>query len=914
MKSRKNFLKDDHAHIPFSVIGVFLLIGSSVTAAYVSQLELDKADEISSTIDFNEIENLMRYAEADIATALNIAGMKGLKEVGKKPVIIPEDRSSDAYEVNCNRVKSIIMDELNIYLASNYLCESFNDGRYAINVVISNGEDLPIVSRDDICFKDLKMDLNRFTLPLIGPDAEKSHCTYLVADVLIDIEIKELDSKSNGKTVTTREINVSSVITSRYPLLKSLVDEYNETINGIGPLWAFTTVLSNVYSLARGYKHYSSGKPLNVVDNKHLAPLINGGLLFEEGLVFGSVDPLSLVDFSIESGKALKNSDEQSSTDVFNGMEGDEFTVHTDDFSKGTANVDAGDDENTSIDDSPHINISEIAQGVLYDYNSVILNFVDSSNNFIQIELINASGEDIGSTVEEYINNGYSFINIEKGGMLQNQTTLDKINDIISTVYSAEMKTDVKRDSNPTVAYGDHDGYPIDNGTGTWMLDYYEFKDTIDKPSKGQIDSGCTLYAEVYDVYWTREHYWSSRTVETSGNETWVNWTYFTTTDDKIEEAVTIRIILDHYSGFKSTKDDVKDVFYRNDSLNDENLADTIQKYKDNFFIPDLENLIETGDGSSNIENVFGDFYSWVETDAWYALNEILDLIGAIKQDPSINSTNYPNPVDLMNAAKKDLLIKYNESIDGYLNISAYWGNSLFNSVGMKAVYCVRDWYVYKVQESIENVFEDIVNEIDKQIEDAIPLDADFSSQDVKDTLSGEAMDTLKNQFAIPFGFDMDLINSGGAYPWSESIRLAIDQYPNYLDPFNEVEFEGKKDYWLGIKNTCTLGPTGLPILPPTPVTPWVVTLNVWLINVKGKYAEFKVIDSSDETLFNPLFGHEPQIYVRKAEKIRDEQGNLLGKNACLNFDVTTVAFGVVPSWGMMIGDVNGEIGEDGWD
>jgi len=913
MKSQKFFLKDNHAHIPFSVIGVFLLIGSSITAAYVSQLELNKADEISSTIDFNEIENLMRYAEADIATALNIAGMKGLKEVGKKPVIIPENQSSDAYEVNCNRVKSTIMDELNIYLAGSYLCESFNDGRYAINVVISEGKDFPIVSIDEISFKNLEMDLNRFTLPLIGPEAEKSHCTYLVADVLIDIEIKELSGKSNSKTVTTRKINVSSVITSRYPLLKSLVDEYYETINGIGPLWTFTTVLSNVYSLARGYKHYSSGKPLNVVDNKHLAPLINGGLLLEEGLVFGSVDPLSLVDFAIESGKALKNSDEQSSTDVFNGMEGDEFNVHTDDFSKGTANADAGDDENTSIDDSPYINISEIAQRVLYDCNSVILNFVDSSNNFIHIELIDASWEDIGNTVEDYVNNGYSFINIEKGDMLQNQTTLDKLDDIISTVYSAEMKTDVKRDSNPTVAYGYHNGYPINNGTGAWVLDYYEFKDTIDKPSKGQIDSGCTLYGEIYDVYWTREHYWSARTVETSGNETWVNWTHFATTDNKVEEAVSIEVILNRYSEYNSTKDDVKDVFYRNDSVNDENLADTIQKYKDNFFIPDLENLIETGDGSSHIETVFGDFYSWVETEAWYVLNEILDLIGNIKQDPSINSTNYPNPVDLLNAAKKDLLIKYNESIDGYLNISAYQSISLFSSVGKKAVYCVREWYVYKVQESIENVFEGIVNEIDEQIEDAIPSNADFSSQDVEDTLSGEAMNTLKNQFSIPFGFDMNLTNSDGDYPWNESIRLAIDQYPNYLDPFNEVEFEGKKDYWLGIKNTCTLGPTGLPILPPTPVTPWVVTLNVWLIEVHGEYAQFKVIDSSDETLFNPLFGHEPQIYLREKKDIVIDNTKI-GSNSRMHFDFTTVAFGVVPSWGMMVGDIGEYTEEDGWD
>ena len=53
----QRFLHDDHARIPFSVIGVFLILGSSFTTVYISQLEMQKASEIAGTIDFNEIEN-----------------------------------------------------------------------------------------------------------------------------------------------------------------------------------------------------------------------------------------------------------------------------------------------------------------------------------------------------------------------------------------------------------------------------------------------------------------------------------------------------------------------------------------------------------------------------------------------------------------------------------------------------------------------------------------------------------------------------------------------------------------------------------------------------------------------------------------------------------------------------------------
>ena len=111
------------------------------------------------------------------------------------------------------------------------------------------------------------------------------------------------------------------------------------------------------------------------------------------------------------------------------------------------------------------------------------------------------------------------------------------------------------------------------------------------------------------------------------------------------------------------------------------------------------------------------------------------------------------------------------------------------------------------------------------------------------------------------------------------------------------------------LRNRCTLGPTGLPILPPTPVTPWIITINIWIIDVEGEYAMFKVIDSSDETIFNPLFGHEPQIYVRESKIIKD--GDLIiGENTRLSYGFTTVSFAVVPSWGFMVGDTT----PDFWD
>jgi hypothetical protein len=75
MKLRCGFFADERARIPFSVIGVFLIIGSTFTTVYVTKLEQEKSLELVSTLDMNEVEHILRYAEADIARILNYAGM-----------------------------------------------------------------------------------------------------------------------------------------------------------------------------------------------------------------------------------------------------------------------------------------------------------------------------------------------------------------------------------------------------------------------------------------------------------------------------------------------------------------------------------------------------------------------------------------------------------------------------------------------------------------------------------------------------------------------------------------------------------------------------------------------------------------------------------------------------------------------
>lgn len=910
MKLFRSFWKNSDARIPFAILGIFLLLGSSWTTVYYLNLKTKNAYEISQLIDTNELELLLHYAEADISTALNMAGVKALKNIGENPVIISKDPSINADEINRNRLKQIILDELNVYLTSNYLYNQFNNGQYAVNIIIDENKFFPLLPRD-ISLETIKMTVTRpFQIPFISPDENKVYPVYWKITLPLNIEIVKL-SPTHDNIIATRSVTISTVVTSRYPLLESLVNEFNETLNGVNSLWTVTTILSNLYSLARGYQQYSTGKPFNVVDNHHLAPLVNTGILLEEGLIFGSIDPMALVDLSIQCEKTLRGRENQSSVTIFNQMNSSEYVFSVSDFYQVNTNAHGETNEPASIDDCLHINLSEIAERILYEISSVLLIFRNEKNETITWELFNPQAEELQNVVEKYLSKGYCFTNIKKGITERNQSTLAKIDEIISQVYTATLQTQVKRDPCPSIHLGEHEGFPVDNGTGPWILDSFELKKTEGKPPKGSVTPGCVLYKENYDVYWRRTHYWGKKTVENSNGTTKVNWTIFIATDYKKEENVSFQILLDSYAEYEELENDVCNVFYRDELLNDENLADTLYSYKHMVFTPHFNDLLVIKDGCYYPLEITGHVEPWVQREAWETLNELLTRIKSIQQSSQINITNYPNPIDLLNAVEQDLLEKYSEHTTDFLNISIYQNRSFFKSVGKKAVYCVRYWYVTKVKEEIQRVFSNVITVFNQRMEEALPSDQDVTADEVTNVLSSSVMETLKNQFTLPIGFELTLKRNDGSHlGWNESICLAVDHFPNYLDPFHKVEYNGKKEYWLGIRNTCLLGPTGVPILPPSPATPWIVTMNTWLIDVKGRFAEFKLIDGNDETIFNPLFGHEPQVYMRSEKQVRDENGNIIGYNTYLKFEFSTVSFSLVPPWRMMVGDKTGGIQE----
>ncbi len=123
------FLEDETARVPFAVIGVFLILISTMVSINLMRQDVRMAKTMSSSLEVTSGDEAMQFARADLARAMNYAGMEALKQIGETPVIKPDNNSEyynvSADEFNRNRAKAIIRETLNQYIESNYMNDTF---------------------------------------------------------------------------------------------------------------------------------------------------------------------------------------------------------------------------------------------------------------------------------------------------------------------------------------------------------------------------------------------------------------------------------------------------------------------------------------------------------------------------------------------------------------------------------------------------------------------------------------------------------------------------------------------------------------------------------------------------------------------------------------------------------------------
>jgi hypothetical protein len=276
-------LDNEDARVPFAVIGVLLVIVSTIVSVYL--LSMESANVARGIGDDRErdISRALTLAVSDIGTALNYAGLAAEAAVGKSPVVNASSGSSFGRGAVCiddERIKFLAWRELSKYLEANYN-GSFAYGDYNVSATLTgNYHSMTIVPGN--------MTLGRkFDHPLIA--CAKDYTAYYTLTAPVRLTV----GRPGSDFTYSEDRVIRSLITARYPLLRDLTGEFVCRLNGT-PMLLDVTAASFALTWARGYAQYASGSPLNIVDNSQVELVVNGALLAEEGFEYNSVDPFGL--------------------------------------------------------------------------------------------------------------------------------------------------------------------------------------------------------------------------------------------------------------------------------------------------------------------------------------------------------------------------------------------------------------------------------------------------------------------------------------------------------------------------------------------------------------------------------------------------------------------------------------------
>jgi hypothetical protein len=204
-----------------------------------------------------------------------------------------ELKASDWFRIEASPIKDITAEAFNQLLSANYQGNSHTFMEYAINVE-------PDIEPEQIKVRKVNGTLQREISP-----SDKNYTLYYIFEIpFLNYTLVDLES---GETYNM-SMNLSTLVTSREPLLEELVREYETALGTSSSLDSTSNLVlgaTNLRTFIYGpWQHYANG-PLNILTNPALASSVNGATLYTQKKVFDSVDPLALTYTTYYNGKVL---------------------------------------------------------------------------------------------------------------------------------------------------------------------------------------------------------------------------------------------------------------------------------------------------------------------------------------------------------------------------------------------------------------------------------------------------------------------------------------------------------------------------------------------------------------------------------------------------------------------------------
>lgn len=847
MKFKRNFIENEWARIPFSVIGIFLIIGSSFTTVYVTQLEEENSVEIASTLNFSEVESFICYMEADIARSLNYAACSAFEEIGKNPVLdgyqtteYNVDATFDGdityVDANLNIARDITKHAFNNYLSTNFMKNRYLFDEYAINVLE------PVDSWQDIKIEIIEMDLNRaLNRPIQKP--KSTYRVYPVLTITLDLEVKKL---GNCEEVLTKRVDISTIINSRYLLLEDITAEFEERLDGtFGALGV--DVLAGAMSLTwlRGYSQYALNTPSNIISNEWLEILTNGGILLEEGFVFNSADPIGIVYVGYETAETVADELGYDLGDKFDGLKkavgspadstnfNDAYKENFNDMLPSSEMKDAVDDnlDNISTEYTIQCNTSNLCE--------------EEFNNLLQ-----------GQTIPDAIKNIYNALikiltNRQKTSDnladIQNNLTIKKTD---SNNYEETRSGDAEANANVPAGW---------NVTSVNLVSSRFYDESEDKEEWNVLDeelisdSGffdnsnldlITLDGEQWrikkerNIYysWNVETTWRIRAENETDSDVFTvvlesaDYAYDDT--QKTDEDITIKFVTEEYSNglidldgngiiqpFETfvydgmiTRDDpnlngalayYKDSNHLNwdSSFREKIFKDDDDKYADGSYNDEL--LVESEEDSKLHEG-------WLDAEILFALEYIkLGIVENVTAESTVGQGTMPD--DLVSGATEKLLNAYlvykpvilDELTANYIDAGLYKGTA------SKAIFYLSNFYLDAIGKRLDDEHNECDAEITDTTDDAIEgKNVDSGYDSIKSDMSDA---DLLSGITIPIGATLTLTHHGDRYStWSEDVSFSIKQNPPYFSKeyYENSPLDGKQfDNYIKYRNLNIFSP-----------------------------------------------------------------------------------------------------------
>lgn len=257
--------EDDRARIPFALLGVLLLVGSSTFAASLATpgpTPVDRSADVAAD-----------RVDAEATAALRVAARDAAMAAARDPVTLAADSDAGTALTGPDTFRRYL--RLRIFLAARAAMEPVEHHRGSSVASASFG----------IAIDDASEAIQRVSIAGVDDGTE----------LQVTIHGLELTVETDGRTLDTRRVNRTVTVGVPVLALHDRTTAFQTRLNA-DPIEApglarRTTIGVTAMAQARGLGQYGGLPITNVVGNRHVALSTNAGLLDAQRAAFGRADP-----------------------------------------------------------------------------------------------------------------------------------------------------------------------------------------------------------------------------------------------------------------------------------------------------------------------------------------------------------------------------------------------------------------------------------------------------------------------------------------------------------------------------------------------------------------------------------------------------------------------------------------------